>query len=240
MFAARIIGHRGCAAHAPENTLAGLREAAARGVAWVEIDVSLLGDGTPVIIHDATVDRTTNGRGALSALDWEQVSRLDAGSWFAPRFAGEGVPRLDEALEAARAAGLGVNVELKTHRGEGDALVRATVPAIKASNLLRERLLVASFDHAALVAFHARAPEVAIGILYRDIPAGWRALAGSLDAVAVNASYLHASEDSIREVKRAGLDVYLYTPNDPAAVAPMWGWGIDGVFTDDPDKYASL
>src|SRR5690606_12298150 len=116
---ARTIGHRGCAAHAPENTLAGLREAAKRGVTWVEIDVCLLRDGTPIIIHDNKVDRTTDGTGLLADLDWGQVAGLDAGSWFDAKFAGERVPRLDDGLTEVQGLGLGLNLELKVHGDEG-------------------------------------------------------------------------------------------------------------------------
>jgi glycerophosphoryl diester phosphodiesterase len=237
VIAARVIGHRGCAAHAPENTLAGLREAAARRIAWVEIDVCLLGDGTPVIIHDATVDRTTDGTGSLAKLDWAHVSRLDAGSWFAPRFAGERVPRLDEALAEVKALGLGLNLELKTHADEGARLVAAVAPVLRASSLATAKLLVSSFDHSALGAFHAAAPDTAIAVLFREIPLRWQMTASAVDAVAINASYRHVSEAAIRSVKAAGLDVYLYTPRAPADVAPMWAWGIDGVFTDDPEPF---
>jgi glycerophosphoryl diester phosphodiesterase len=237
MIAARVIGHRGCAAHAPENTLAGLREAAARGVTWVEIDVCLLGDGTPVIIHDATVDRTTNGRGALADLDWARVAQLDAGSWFSAKFAGERVPRLDQALAEVGALGVGLNLELKTHAKEGARLVGAAVPMLQAAGLPHAKLLVSSFDHTALAAFRAAAPDRAIAVLYRDIPLRWQLTASALKAVAINASYRHATEAAVRSVKAAGLDVYLYTPRVPGEVAPMWAWGVDGVFADDPTPF---
>ena len=239
MFAARVIGHRDCAAHAPENTLAGLREAKRRGVTWVEIDVCLLGDGTPVIIHDATVDRTTDGTGSLARLDWARVSRLDAGSWFAPRFAGERVPRLDQALAEVTALGLGLNLELKTHADEGARLVAAVEPVLRASGLAASKLLVSSFDHSALGALRAAAPHTAIAVLYREIPLRWQITASALGAVAINASYRHASEAAVRSVKAAGLDVYIYTPRSPADVAHMWAWGIDGIFADDPEPFLS-
>ena len=151
MFAARVIGHRGCAAHAPENTLAGLRAAAAQGVAWVEIDVVLLGDGTPIILHDARVDRTTDGRGALKDLDWPRVARLDAGAWFSPEFSGERVPRLDQALDAVRSLGLGLDLELKTHGDEGVRLVEAVVPVLRAADLAHAKFMASSLDRKSVV-----------------------------------------------------------------------------------------
>ncbi len=237
MFAARIIGHRGCAAHAPENTLAGLREAARRGVAWVEIDVCLLGDGTPVIIHDARVDRTTNGTGALADLDWAAVSRLDAGSWFAPRFAGEHVPRLDEALSDVQSLGLGLNLELKTHGTEGERLVEAALPYLRDSGISRDQILVSSFDHPTLAAFHAAAPGFAVGVLYGEVAPDWREIAETLDAVAIIADYRKVTESAIRDVVADGRDIYVYTPNDPARVYAQWRWGLDGIISDDPERF---
>jgi glycerophosphoryl diester phosphodiesterase len=237
MFAARVIGHRGCAAHAPENTLAGLRAAAARGVTWVEIDVCVLGDGTPVIIHDATVDRTTNGRGTLAELDWPRVERLDAGAWFGPQFAGERVPRLDQALHEIARLGLGLNLELKVHGGDGGRLVDAVTPVLRAAKLPHAQLLMSSFDHGALAAFHAAMPETAIGVLHGEIRPGWRTTAQALDAVAVIADWRKLTERAAREVAADGRDLHVYTPNLPSQVYALWRWGLDGVITDDPDAF---
>ena len=237
MFAARTIGHRGCAAHAPENTLAGLREAAQRGVAWVEIDVCLLRDNTPIIIHDDKVDRTTSGAGLLADLDWRQVADLDAGSWFNPVFANERVPRLDDALIEVQSLGLGLNLELKTHGEDGTRLVDAIMPYLRDSGISRDAILISSFNHAALAALHAAAPGFAIGLLYGEIAPDWRAAAGPLDAVAVIANYREVSEAAIKDVTADGRDVYLYTPNDPKTVYAYWRWGLDGVISDDPQKF---
>ena len=237
MFAARAIGHRGCAAHAPENTLAALREAAKRGVTWVEIDVRLLGDGTPVIIHDDGVDRTTNGIGALADLTWEKVSALDAGAWFAPNFAGEHVPRLDEALVEVQGLGLGLNLELKTQGADGDRLVSAIAPYLIDAGMSRDGLLVSSFDHEALAAFHKALPGFAIGLLYGQISPDWRDAARPLDAVAVIADFRKVSEAAIRDVTGEGCDVYVYTPNEPKSIYAQWRWGLDGAISDDPEKF---
>lgn len=237
MFAARVIGHRGCAAHAPENTLAGLREAARRKVAWVEIDVCLLGDGTPIILHDATVDRTTDGAGALADLKWPEVSRLDAGAWFGPKFAGEPMPRLDDALAEVQSLGLGLNLELKIHGDEGARLVEAILPYLRDSGIARDQILVSSFDHATLGAFHAAAAGFAVGVLYGEIPPDWRSTAEPLDAVAIVADYRKLTEGMIRSVVGDGREIYVYTPNDPKRIYAHWRWGLDGVITDDPEAF---
>ena len=110
---APVIGHRGAAARAPENTLAGLRRAKDLGCSWVEFDVRLTGDGALVLCHDARLDRTTTGQGRVSAHRLSAIRCFDAGAWFAPEFAGGAVPTLEEALLVAAELGLSVNIEIR-------------------------------------------------------------------------------------------------------------------------------
>src|SRR3954454_23608769 len=95
---ARVVGHRGAAMRAPENTLASFREAARLGAGWVELDVKLTQDGVPVVIHDETLNRTTDRQGAVRSMGFAELAEADAGSWFGPAYAGERVPRLEDAL----------------------------------------------------------------------------------------------------------------------------------------------
>src|SRR5208282_785001 len=127
-----VIGHRGAAAYAPENTLAGFCVAKSLGCAWVEFDVRLTADDEPVICHDDRLDRTAGVRGCISKLPLAAIRQLDAGSWFGGSFTGEHIPTLDEALLCCRKLGLGVNVEIKAGRGRG-----ASTAAVVASCLAR-------------------------------------------------------------------------------------------------------
>src|SRR5579862_6026518 len=120
-----VIGHRGAAARAPENTLAGLRCAKALGCAWVEFDVRLTGDGALVLCHDPRLDRTTNGSGLVSAMSLAAIRELDAGRWFDASFAGEKVPTLEEVLVLAGELDLGANIEIKSDRGREYATAAA-------------------------------------------------------------------------------------------------------------------
>ena len=117
-----VIGHRGAAGLAPENTLAALHKAHAVGCRWVEIDLRLTADGALVLLHDERIDRTTNGRGRVARLPWAALQRYDAGGWFDPAFAGEPVPSLAEAIAVLGECGLGANVELKCARDRGRAI----------------------------------------------------------------------------------------------------------------------
>jgi glycerophosphoryl diester phosphodiesterase len=147
----RIIGHRGAALTAPENTLAGFCMAAALNVEWVEFDVRLTSDGRCILLHDDTLDRTTSGRGPASRLTFEEIRRLDAGSWFSPDFAGQPVPGLEETIGLLAQLNVGAVVELKPAPGAEAATGRA------AATVLVERWpaalpppVVSSFKPAAL------------------------------------------------------------------------------------------
>lgn len=238
MIAARVIGHRGAAGLAPENTLAAIRAAAEVGTLWVEIDVRLLGDGTPVVHHDATVDRCSDGSGALSSYDGVSIRRLDAGAWYGEAFAGERIPLLTDALLLIRDLGLGVNLELKA---ESDApagrLVEAVHRALDAVGMPMERVLVSSFEPSVLEATRARVPQLHVGCLWSQLPWDWRQRTTALGAVSVHCDWRYLTERAASAVKSGGLELYCYTVNAPRAFSSRWKWGVDGVFTDRPDGF---
>ena len=234
MFADRIIAHRGGAAHAPENTVAALEWAAKAEVKWVELDVSLLGDGTPVIIHDKTLNRTTNGTGSILRASWKDVSKLDAGRWFAPKFAGEPVPQLSHVLEAITRLGLGLNLELKTNAGEDLDLVRTVISSIGESSISPERILISSFNHNVLAHYRKHLPDAAIGLLYDAVSPDWQTTAEALNGTSIHANYRKLTKVIAGAIKEAGYDLYVYTPREPEDVDHQWAWGIDGLFVDDP------
>src|SRR5438034_7470028 len=156
------IAHRGASARAPENTLAAFTEAVRLGANAIELDVHLTADGVPVVIHDATVERTTNGRGEVAAMTSKDLRRLDAGAWFSSRFRGERIPTLEESLEFARGR-CALNIEIKEpgggrgrgHRARGagasdpGALPRAVASALARTGF-KEPLILSSFSIRAL------------------------------------------------------------------------------------------
>lgn len=235
----RLIAHRGLSARAPENSLAAVRAAHAAGIDWVELDVQLLGDGTPVIWHDRDVARCSDGRGRLAALDLAAARRLDVGHWFAPAFAGERMATLDTMLALLAELGMGVNLELKVNRGHDPvALAEAAVPKLMEA-LPSERRLVSSFDARALgIARSLAGPErLALGALFDRIPRDWAARAEAIQAVSVHANWKPLKAERARAIKAAGYALVCYTANDPAAFAPRWDWGVDAAISDDPTRF---
>ena len=231
-----VIGHRGAAASAPENTLASFRHAKALGCAWVEFDVRLTGDGELIVLHDARLDRTTDGRGRAAALPYAEIRRHDAGAWFAAEFAGERVPTLRETLEILGALQLGANVEIKPDRRRARETGTA-VGAALARNWPRHLPppLLSSFDLHALEAAAEAAPAIARGILYRAVPRNWRRTAERLGAATINADHRRLSPVRIGEMRAAGYPVLAYTVNDPERAATLFGWGVSAVFSDRPE-----
>lgn len=237
----RVIGHRGAAGHAPENTLAGFRRAAMFGIRWVEFDVALTRDNEPVLLHDETVDRTTDGKGRLAAMTLGALQQLDAGSWKSAEFAGERVPTLTEAFDMLHELGLGANIEIKPTKGreaETGAVVAQQVAATWPASLPRP--LLSSFKPEALAAARDAAPQLARGYLTNRLTRGWQKEAGALGCVSMHLSQRTLSRETAAEVRQAGYRLLSYTVNEAARARLLFDWGVEAVFTDYPDRLAVI
>ncbi len=229
-----LIGHRGVAGRAPENTLAGLRKAARLGLDWVEFDVRTSVDRHLVLMHDVTLERTTNGRGRVAATACEAIRGLDAGAWFAPEYAGEGVPGLAAAMDLAAGLGLGINIEIKAPRGAGAATAAAVLETLGRIGPPPERVLVSSFDRPALAVFAATRAPWPLGLLLRRPPRNWRALARKLGVATINCDQRALTRRAVATLKTASLPLVAFTVNDPARARALTRWGVDSLITDDP------
>jgi glycerophosphoryl diester phosphodiesterase len=231
-----VIGHRGAASLAPENTVAGLRRARALGCRWVEFDVRMTADDKLVLLHDDRLDRTTNGRGRARSLPLESIRRCDAGSWFASSFAGERVPTLEEAMAALSELGLGANLELKAERGKATETGRAA--AELTARLWPPHLpapLISSFVAEAIRAARERAPSVAYGLLLRSAAGQrWRQ-AEALGCTTVNVDHRRLRPAIVSEIRSAGFAVLAYTVNDVMRARELFEWGVASVISDVPD-----
>lgn len=233
MFMDSVIGHRGAAALAPENTLAGIQKAADLGLKWIELDVTLLGDGSAVMFHDPTMSRTTSGRGHLKRMSLDQVATLDAGSWFSEAFTGEKVPTLNETLTLIKELKLSLNLELKPNRCDLKLLIEEVVAVLEAVCFPEDQLLVSSFNHKALLLYRAKA-DSRIGCLFESLPRNWKHKARQVDAKTIHLNGKKLREKKAHEIKAAGYELYCYTINEKDTADRLRGWGVDGVFTDNP------
>ena len=240
---ARILAHRGAGTLAPENTLAAIRFGYERGFRAVEFDAMLATDDVPVLMHDHTLERTTNGRGEVAAQTAAQLARLDAGGWHSPQFSGEPVPTLQAAIEFCRAQSIWINLEIKPSpcrdSRTGEVVARAaaqhyadvlsTATAAKPDPRLP---LLSSFARAALVAARAAAPGLPRGYLLDRVPADWQEELAALGCVALHTNHKHVTRAQARAVKNAGYWLFCYTVNDPARGRELFEWGVDAFCTD--------
>ncbi len=229
----RILAHRGGGTLAPENTLAAIRFGASLGFKGVEFDVMLAGDGTLVLIHDETLDRTTDGSGEVSRLSYAQLSRVEAGAWKGKKWQGERIPRFEDAARLCRELGLSANVEIKPAKGferrTGEAV------ALAARELWRgaaEPPLLSSFSTVALAAARTAAPELPRGLLLGRVPPHWHELMQDCECVALHCNYRALNKRLAEQVHAAGYAIVTWTVNERRSVRRVLGLGADSVVTD--------
>ncbi len=226
---ARVLAHRGGGTLAPENTLAAIETGLKHGFHAIEFDAMLAADAVPVLIHDPTLERTTSGRGDVSAHTAAQLGGLDAGAWFAPSFAGTRVPQLVQAIEFCRARGVWINIEIKPAPGfdtvTGTMVARVAAQAYAdvvrpgggdAANVDPRAPLLSSFSREALAAARDAVPDLPRGLLVGAIPADWQADLERLACVALHCNHARLTQALARAVKDAGYWLFCYTVNDPA------------------------
>jgi len=242
-----VHAHRGGAGLAPENTLAAFRGALALGVDYLEMDLHASADGEIVVIHDATLQRTTNGRGYVRQTPLAELKRLDAGSWFHSRFAGERIPTLREVLEMILASGDGrIRLNLET---KYDA--SAPPPADFEERILQlvrearmgDRVIIQSFHYPSLSRVKTLAPTIPTAVLRRvsDIAPDAVAVVRQIGATIYSPNSRLIGAEVIDALHRAGIPVVPWTVNDPAEVERLLDAGIgrfagDGIITDYPDR----
>lgn len=232
----RVVGHRGAATYAPENTLASLREARARGASWVEFDVKLSGDGVLMLMHDDSLKRTAGLDRLAASTPWAEIGGLDAGAWMAPRFAGLRVPTFAETITCLADENLGANIEIKPSPGREAQTARATVEMLRTQWPAHlPTPLLSSFKDDALAAALEAAPEYPRAILIDALEDDWRSRAEAVGAVGVNTNGKKLLAARATEIKAAGYLLSVYTINDPAQARELVAMGADCVITDSPD-----
>ncbi len=232
----RVIGHRGAAAYAPENTLEGIREAAARRARWVEVDAKLTGDGVVILMHDDTLDRTTTGRGTVVGAGFELIGTLDAGIWFGTEWRGVRVPALADALDLLVQLDMRANVEIKPCPGRDSETAKSVVEVVRRRwPPGRAWPLLSSFSRISLAAARDAAPEIPRGLLLWEYMADWNAAAVDLGCVSVHCADQHLNPEWAHEIRRAGYELAVYTVNDPKRAVELAAWGAQCFITDRPD-----
>lgn len=233
----RLIAHRGASQFAPENTLVAFRHAVEQGARWIEFDVSLLGDRTPVIFHDATLDRCTDTSGTLSGLTALDLAAIDAGNWHSELYRAERIPTLAQGLDTIAELGIFANLEIKPQAGDPEEIAAIVANVLRARGWSAEKIVVSSFSVDAVRAIRALIPEQPVAILWRDPPADWAQTAEDLGAEAVHLRYEALTSELLLEARRSRIGVRVYTINRPELMVAFRGSGLTGVITDHPPLF---
>jgi len=225
-----IIGHRGACGYEPENTIRSFKRALQDGVSMIELDVYVCASGELVVMHDDTIDRTTNGKGAVAALTLEQLRAVDAGR-------GERVPLLSEVFDAINRQAV-INIELK---GSGTAKpVAQLIEQYVKKGWEYSDFVVSSFDHYAVLEFHAICPQVKTGAILEGIPVGLAEFAERAHAHYAVLYYETITRELVDDAHKRGIQVLAYTVNRVDLAKKLQAIGVDGIFTNYPNIFPRL
>ncbi|MGB2739083.1 MAG: glycerophosphoryl diester phosphodiesterase [Cognaticolwellia sp.] len=234
-----IAGHRGAASLAPENTLAGFKKALQSGVKWIELDTQLSADNTPIIFHDESVDRCTNGSSRVADLSLEQLQALDAGSWFSKEFSGEKILTLEQTLGFFMENDLNMNLEIKIHHDhQVQPLVEKVAKVLAKINFPNEKLIISSFSESALEHCHQLMPDMRLGYITEHNPLPMLEKLKSLNLYSVHLDYKILNQEMAKVIKKSGLKLVIWTLNDLQQASKFRAWGVDMIITDKPDIFA--
>jgi glycerophosphoryl diester phosphodiesterase len=229
-----VIAHRGASALAPENTMASFQRALAAGADMIELDVHLSADNEVMVIHDPTLNRTTNGRGRVRDHSYRELSKLDAGTWFAEKFAGERIPLLAEVLELVQMP-TKVNIELKGSPAHYSQLAARVVQTIRNCRAAKQTV-VTSFDMDYLKAINKLAPEIQLGeIHYLHFPFKWRHQSKHI-ASEINPLWLFVTRGFVEKAHSNGMKFNPWTTANRYIVKRLLRLKVDGLITNNPQK----
>jgi glycerophosphoryl diester phosphodiesterase len=231
-----VIAHRGASAYAPENTLAAFDLAYISGAQWIEFDVMLSQDGEPFVIHDDTLQRTTNGHGHVSNTPSKELQQLDAGSWFSKQYRGEKIPHLLNVLKWLIFSDVQANIEIKPAPGFEEQTAVVVMSYLQRYWPISASLpLVSSFNEEVLTICQSLAPELPLGLLIHEWDGSWQKKAEMLNCYSVHMNHRILTQDRVKQVKQAGFHLLSYTVNRRSLAEKLLNWGVDAVFSDYPD-----
>jgi glycerophosphoryl diester phosphodiesterase len=229
----KIIAHRGASYYAPENTLAAIRKAHALNIPWVEFDVTLTKDGVPVVFHDDTLDRTTNGRGFIADTQYADVAKLDTGSWFSPEFCMEKVPTFVDMLQCAQELNLGINVEIKPSKNLDRLLAKKVVAILHEHWQRNDMLLVSSFSLGSLSEVRQLDSQMNLGLLIENCEHdNWKQNLNQLSCVSLHVEQSSLTKEWVAAIKKLDRYVLAYTVDDPVRAKELYNWGVNAVFSN--------
>jgi len=240
-FPVLVIAHRGFSGGAPENTLAAFKKAIDLGVDMIELDVLLSKDGQIVVIHDDTLNRTTNGKGRVTDYTLDELKQLDAGSWFGTQFSGEKIPTLKEVLELTRGK-MFLNIELK----KGDLgrytmmdLTDRSLQEVEKTGMLNQ-VIFASFDPSAIDRIIGKNPKIPVALIYNQSWTFPQEVTGGRSISVLSCSGKVLTQTNISKTHQRGMKVIAWTLNTEEHMQHFLNMGVDGIVTDYPDRLIKI
>lgn len=231
----KIIAHRGASGHAPENTMPAFQMALDMGAEGIELDVHISKDGEVVVIHDHTIDRTSNGEGLVGELTLDDLRRFDYGSWYSTKFKGVQIPTLREVLELLRDWEGLLNIEIKSGAIVYEGIEQKVIDLIEEYDML-DRTIISSFDHYSLREIKAINPQIEIGLLYgAGLVEPWL-YAQRIGAEALHPSYHNIIPELVEGCRKNDIRLNPYTIDREEDIERMISAGVDGIITDYPDR----
>lgn len=231
--------HRGSSAICPENTMAAFAKGLEQGATGIETDVQMTKDGRLVLIHDESVARTTGAEGLVKDYTYDELAKLDAGSWFGADFRGERIPLLEELLELTKNRGTIVNIELKNGSIQYPELEKRVIETVRHYNM-SEQIVISSFNHYSLVECKHIDPDIRTGLLYGEgLYKPWE-YAKLAKADALHAYHRAVLPEWVEEAKQHGVVYHPWTVNDKEQMKSLIDAGVAGIITDYPDVLGGL
>ena len=232
-----IFAHRGVSAQYPENTRAAFLAASSLPITGVEFDVHLTSDGELVVIHDETIDRTSNGTGYVKDYTLQQLRTFDYGSWFSAAFTGETIPTLAEVLDIFKGTHHLINIELKTDVFPYEGIESRVIKEI-AAHQMTERVIISSFNHESLQRVAQLAPYIETATLFTEVRIDFTT--SIIPSKAFHVSLSAVFSKSVRMILEEGHVVRVYTVNEVVDIKPLQQLGVHAIFTDDPEKMMAV
>lgn len=237
MHLPRVIGHRGACGYAPENTLISMKMAKNLGVECVEFDVMLTQCHELVIMHDETLQRTTSGRGHVSQTPYEEIKNLDCGSWFAPEFTHERVPKFAQLLDYLSEINLNMNVEIKPWVGSE---IETTIKALQTLNthwpVDHPMPLISSFSELVLKSAYEAGTSYPLGFIMDHVHDNWRSIVAKYQCISLHTDHKLLTPTLVKKFKTDVSFVLAFTVNSPKRALELFDMGVDAVFSDYPDQ----
>ncbi|MBB72511.1 MAG: glycerophosphoryl diester phosphodiesterase [Legionellales bacterium] len=232
----KTIAHRGASSDAPENTAVAFELAKLKGASWVEFDVMLTADEEVIVMHDTTLDRTTNGEGLVAAMSLAELNALDAGAWFDPLYVGVKIPTLKEVLMVCAKAALGINIEIKPNDGRVSLLVDKVLNHVgRYWPAHLPEPLYSSFNALAVRQVCDKVPNAYLATILAEWDENWQGLADELATVTVHLNEAIVTEERVKAIKATNRQVLAYTVNDPERARELLAMDVDCVFSDKAD-----